>query len=153
MSSGLTVDPNESIAIPLSFNLSDEHLQHVQVRIISLFGSFSLRTDVSKDWSHSAHGRKYQSETISPKVVTSLNAALTSLRYTVRVYDARPIVDYVHVWLYRGRKENNEVIDECTFPILIRRRPVPILTYRSSNELHDRVTIITKVSTFSDIFH
>ena len=81
----------------------------------------------------------YLTETAWHKVL-DVNSALAYLRYVVRVYDARPIIDYVKISLLTKNDEQFAM-----FPIEIKRKPVPLLTFRNTNTIADKITIVTKV--------
>lgn len=130
---------------PLAINLP-EVLQEVELRITSSFGTFSVSKQDGLEWHHKTDGVIFRTETVLPTPTVGLNAALLSLQYTVRVYDARPLTDYVQVQLFNGNKSSGELIEECQIPVVIRRRPVPTVFYREGNEVTDRVTIVTKVT-------
>ena len=106
----------------------------VKIKIMSKFGTFSFpgKPETSLNF-ESFFGP-----------VEALNTNLTMLKYTVRTYDAREITDYINVQIV---DELLETIDEILFPIRIRRKPVPILSFRESNVIAQRVTIVTKVYT------
>ena len=55
-------------------------------------------------------------------------------------YDARPFTDVISFQL----TSENDLIEEVSFPITIRRQKMPVLTYRESDALSDLVTIVTK---------
>ena len=55
-------------------------------------------------------------------------------------YDARPFTDVISFQL----KSEDDMIEEVSFPITIRRQKMPVLTYRESDALSDLVTIVTK---------
>ncbi|CAG5089286.1 Oidioi.mRNA.OKI2018_I69.PAR.g12158.t2.cds [Oikopleura dioica] len=70
-----------------------------------------------------------------------LNEILKDVQYIPKIYDARPLTDIVHFKLthYSSGKE-----ERVAFPVTIRRRELPILQLRRSDEISEMVTIVTK---------
>ena len=57
--------------------------------------------------------------------VGKINEKLKNIKYTVKVYDARRLVDYIKVSI-----KTTSIFCEVEFPIEIRIRPLPILSFR-----------------------
>ena len=68
-----------------------------------------------------------------------VNKLFSTIIYSVRIYDAKPIRDYVKLKIWGDL--NSEII----FPIEIARKPMPILTFKEGDRLIDKITIVTKV--------
>ena len=136
ISSGLKIHPDETIS-PMMIVEGPADAK-VEFSIVSYFGNFEgapkfRRSVIKKDGE-----RKFVIETAREFSLQELNAILKGLVYTVRVYDARPVTDYVTVHI------TGEINCKVAFPIEIARRPMPVLTFRANDHISDKVTIVLK---------
>jgi len=126
----LSVEPEESINPHIKVLLSDSTKGRLQIR--STFGSFEKilgSLDSNIDFSSSSDWMS----------VGKINQKLKNIKYTVKIYDARRLVDYIKVSI-----KTSTIFCEVEFPIEIRIRPLPILSFRQSSKIEDMVTIVTK---------
>ena len=111
----------------------------VNLKLFSSFGSFEIPSqtlEVTKEFKKSIYTTEIRNLTVG-----KINKVLDNLVYAVRVYDARPLIDYVKVVLNDGQFE-------ILFPIEIKRMPMPILNFKLNNTISDKVTIVTKVNNY-----
>ena len=72
---------------------------------------------------------------------SEINEILEDVQYIPKIYDARPLVDIVH---FAITNYATKVEERVAFPVTIRRKPLPVLQFRSSDELSQMITIVTK---------
>ena len=82
---GVTLHPSESVTLPIKFHLTDEEI--IKVDLHCQFGSFSQQ--LGNDW----------------REVAKISLMMEKMRYSVKVYDARPVTDIVTVTVVRKLTE------------------------------------------------
>ncbi|CAG5109673.1 Oidioi.mRNA.OKI2018_I69.chr2.g4187.t1.cds [Oikopleura dioica] len=132
VSSGYEIEPFESL-VPFIRVFGGEEEEY-QFKISSIYGSFTSSAPSERIGSPLASLEL--EENISEK---DLNNILKGIRYYPEYYDARPITDIITFSLTSKTK-----IEEVKIPIRIRRKPLPVLQYRESDQLNQMITIVTK---------
>ena len=136
--SGITVDPDESITPYIKITLHP--VEKVRIRFESTFGSFEpgMEVDVPFTVNETEKG-VFVTESLWVET-HELNVALPNVRYFVRVYDARAMTDYVKLTLF-----TETTVFRAKFPIQIRRKQLPVMSFHEGSAIGDLVTIVTKV--------
>ena len=136
VSYGLEIDPDEQITPIMTVTGSSS--DRIKFELESYFGSFeSNEFDESLIVSRQTAG-KFKISSAEAVSLTEANKVLASLIYGVRIYDARPMTDFVTLII------TGDIEATVTFPIRIVRKAMPILVYREDNKIESRITIVTK---------
>ena len=112
---------------------------NLQFELISYFGAFDIVSNTPLENLIESNGTIFTKYLISEKTVQEVNKLLASFVYTVRIYDARAVIDYVKLRTW------GDINAEITYPIEIVRKPMPVMTFREDDRLIDKITIVTKV--------
>ena len=137
ISSGIKIDPDDRIT-PL-MKIIGAPSANIQFELISYFGAFDIVSSVPVEDLGERNGPVFTKFTMAEKTVQEVNHILSSFVYTVRIYDAKPIIDYVKLRTW------GDINAEVNYPIEIVRKPMPVMTFRENDRLIDKVTIVTKV--------